>query len=43
MIHATETATDKDIGAIEINNIQLGHDGIGYHYVIRRDGRLQVR
>ena len=43
VIHATETATDKDIGAIEINNIQskLGHDGIGYHYVIRRDGRLQ--
>ena len=43
VIHATETTTDKDIGAIEINNIQskLGHDGIGYHYVIRRDGRLQ--
>ena len=43
VIHATETATDKDIGAIEINNIQseLGHDGISYHYVIRRDGRLQ--
>ena len=43
VIHATETPTDKDIGAIEINNIQsqLGHDGIGYHYVIRRDGRLQ--
>ena len=30
VIHATETTTDKDIGAIEINNIQskLGHDGI---------------
>ena len=43
VIHATETTTDKDIGAIEINNMQnkLGHDGIGYHYVIRRDGRLQ--
>lgn len=43
IVHATETFTNKDIGAIEINNIhnELGHDGIGYHYVIRRDGRLQ--
>jgi len=43
IVHATETYTNKDIGAIEINNIHnaLGHDGIGYHYVIRRDGRLQ--
>jgi N-acetylmuramoyl-L-alanine amidase len=43
VVHATESYTDKDIGAIEINNIhnELGHDGIGYHYVIRRDGRLQ--
>ena len=43
IVHATETYTNKDIGAIEINNIhnELGHDGIGYHYVIRRDGRLQ--
>ena len=43
IIHATETAENKNIGSIEINNIhkQLGHDGIVYHYVIRRDGRLQ--
>lgn len=43
VVHATETFTNKDIGSIEINNMQieLGHDGIGYHYVIRRDGRLQ--
>ena len=43
IVHATETYSNKDIGAIEINNIhnELGHDGIGYHYVIRRDGRLQ--
>ena len=36
-------STDKNIGAIEINNInkELGFDGIAYHYVIRRDGRLQ--
>lgn len=43
IVHATETFTNKDLGAIEINNLHnaLGHDGIGYHYVIRRDGRLQ--
>jgi N-acetylmuramoyl-L-alanine amidase len=43
VIHATETYTNKDLGSVEINNLQseLGHDGIGYHYVIRRDGRLQ--
>ena len=43
IIHATETVNNKNIGAIEINNIHnaLGHDGIAFHYVIRRDGRLQ--
>ena len=43
IVHATETFTNKNIGSIEINNIhkELGHDGIGFHYVIRRDGRLQ--
>jgi len=43
IIHATETAENKNIGSIEINNIhkQLKHDGIVYHYVIRRYGRLQ--
>lgn len=44
-VHATETTTDKNIGAVEINSIQISlnneFDGIGYHYVIRRDGRLQ--
>lgn len=43
VIHATETVNNKNIGSIEINNIHnsLGHDGIAFHYVIRRDGRLQ--
>jgi len=43
VIHASDTHTNKDIGSIEINNMQIEmeHDGIGYHYVIRRDGRLQ--
>lgn len=48
VIHATETFTNKNIGAEEIDSIQKILDGgkqgkeyIGYHYVIRRDGRLQ--
>ena len=43
IIHGSETQSNKNIGSIEINNIhkKLGHDGIVYHYVIRRDGRLQ--
>lgn len=43
VVHATETHTNKNIGSEEIHFIhnELGHDGIGYHYVIRRDGRLQ--
>ena len=43
VIHATESFTNANYGAIEINNFhnKLGHDGIAYHYVIQRDGRLQ--
>lgn len=41
--HWTETPTNKNIGSEEINKIhlELGYQGIGYHYVIRRDGSLQ--
>lgn len=43
VIHATETYSNKNIGSSEIHDIhnELGHDGIGFHYVIRRDGTLQ--
>ena len=43
IIHATETYSNKNIGSPEINDIhnKLGHDGTGFHYVIRRDGSLQ--
>lgn len=43
IIHATETYTNANIGAEEIHlrHNEAGHDGIQYHYVIRRDGRLQ--
>jgi len=41
--HWTETPTNKNIGSEEINNIHLdqGLNGIGYHYIIRRDGSIQ--
>ena len=52
VIHATDTFSNKNIGAEEIDAIQKKLDPtgyaqenrrvkIGYHYVIRRDGRLQ--
>jgi hypothetical protein len=43
VVHWSETFTNKNIGAEEINSIHLGLGlkGIGYHYVIRRDGSLQ--
>lgn len=43
IVHATETYTNANIGAEEIHlrHNEAGHDGIQYHYVIRRDGRLQ--
>lgn len=44
VIHATETFTNKNIGAEEIEdaeNPDSRDQTIGYHYVIRRDGRLQ--
>lgn len=43
VVHWSETPTNKNIGSEEINAIHLenGLNGIGYHYVIRRDGSLQ--
>ena len=43
VIHASETYTNANIGAEELHVAQndAGLDGIQYHYVIRRDGRLQ--
>ena len=41
--HWTETPTNKNIGSEEINNLHVdqGLNGIGYHYMIRRDGSIQ--
>ena len=43
IVHWTETHTNRNIGSEEINDyhLDLGIAGIGYHYVIRRDGSIQ--
>jgi hypothetical protein len=43
VIHASETYTNANIGAEELHvaHKEDGLDGIQYHYIIRRDGRLQ--
>ena len=43
VVHWSETPTNKNIGSEEINETHLASElnGIGYHYVIRRDGSLQ--
>jgi N-acetyl-anhydromuramyl-L-alanine amidase AmpD len=43
VVHWTANFIDQDINAEEINRIHIarGFDGIGYHYVILRDGSLQ--
>ena len=43
VIHWSSTFLDQDIGANEIHawHQQVGYDGIGYHYVIRKDGTLE--
>lgn len=43
VIHATATPPSMDIGADEINqwHLERGWRGIGYHYVIRRNGIIE--
>lgn len=43
VVHWTETQTNKNLSSEDINkyHLEIGLDGIGYHYVIRRDGTLQ--
>lgn len=44
VVHCSATPADMDIGVVEIDrwHKQNGWAGIGYHYVIRRDGTLEV-
>ena len=43
VVHCSATDDDVDIGAREIHAMHLGFDwhGIGYHRVVRRDGRVE--
>lgn len=43
VVHWTETYTNANLSAEQIHDIHnaLGHDGIVYHYIIKRDGSLQ--
>lgn len=43
VVHCSATSEDMDIGAAEIKrwHLQRGWLDIGYHYVIRRDGKVE--
>lgn len=43
VVHWTDTFSNKHLTSEDIHktHIALGMDGIGYHYIIRRDGTLQ--
>lgn len=44
IIHCAATTPDQDVGVDDIRrwHRQLGWRDVGYHYVIRRDGRLEL-
>ena len=45
VIHCADTPADMDIGAAEIRKWHVDGNGwrdIGYHYVIRRDGKVEL-
>lgn len=43
VIHCSDTPDKDDIGALEIHKMHLkfGWNGIGYHKVIKRDGKIE--
>lgn len=43
-VHASATPPSRDIGVNEIDKMhrQRGFNGIGYHYVIRRNGKIEA-
>jgi len=44
VVHCSATPADRDIGAADIDDMHKarGWQGIGYHLVIRRDGRVEM-
>tara|TARA_E500000178_G_C16844902_1_gene672359 strand:+ start:36 stop:440 length:405 start_codon:yes stop_codon:yes gene_type:complete len=43
VVHCSDTENDKDISAIDIHKMHLGFgwDGIGYHKIINRSGKIE--
>lgn len=44
IVHCSASPNDRDIGAAEIYKMHVDGNGwsdIGYHYIIRRDGRIE--
>jgi len=43
IVHCSDTPDQEDIGALEIHKMHLGFgwEGIGYHKIIRRDGKIE--
>lgn len=44
VVHCSATRPSQDIGVREITqwHLQRGFDTVGYHYVVRRDGSLEI-
>ncbi len=44
IIHCADTPESMDIGVNEIRewHLERGWDDVGYHYIIRRDGTIEV-
>ena len=43
VVHCSDTPNEDNIGAIEIHKMHLnfGWNGIGYHKIIRRNGKIE--
>lgn len=43
VVHCSDTSNNKDLGAIDIHKMHLsfGWEGIGYHKIIRRSGKIE--
>lgn len=43
IVHCSDTPDQEDIGALEIHKMHLGFgwEGIGYHKIIRRNGKIE--
>lgn len=44
VVHCTDSPDARDVGVVEINDwhVARGWKGIGYHYVVRRSGAVEI-